>query len=115
MADSRRLKQGLTQRGAVCLIDENNFTYNKNLGKAGTPNIFWKCAQGKCKARIRTTFDLELVGELPVHQHIGNNMLKRKVHATEKAYIKKMALMPGQTVQSVTRKISSTVEVIITL
>ena len=73
-------------------------------------HIFWKCS--KRNARIKTTVNLELVGDLSEHLHEGNNMMKRKVHATEKEHIQKMARMPGQTVQSVSQKISSTVEVI---
>ena len=110
MAASPRIKQSLTQRGAICLIDENNFSYNKNNHIAGAAHIFWKCS--KCNARIKTTVNLELVGDLPEHLHEGNNMMKRKVNTTEKEHIQKMARMPGQTVQSVSQKISSTVEVI---
>ena len=75
-----RITQSLTQRGAICLIDENNFCYNKNnQNKTGAEHVFWICAKPKCNARIKTNTDLELVGDLPDHLHIGNNMLKRKV------------------------------------
>ncbi len=100
-------------KGNVFIVDEFNFVYYKNNYKEGKPHISWKCSKKDCQARIKTTPQYELIGEVKVddHRHFANKALKRKVEEIENNTIEQMATVPGVQLKQVLSEISTNVEV----
>ncbi len=110
MAESISLSS--TTKGKTCIMDKNNHCYHLNNYKEGYTHKSWLCTVKGCKARLRTTVDFKLVGEIPeIHNHFNNQVLKRAATTMENDVIKRMAAMPGVTLKNVLTEISSNLEV----
>ena len=111
--EGEKIRISQTSKGNDCIVDEFNFVYHKNNYKPGYKHISWKCSQKHCRARIKTTPDYKLVGELPFeeHCHFGNRAIKRKAEEIEKEVVKRMAPVAGVQLKHVLAEIRSKVEV----
>ena len=112
--EGEKIRISQTSKGNDCIVDEFNFVYHKNNYKPGYKHISWKCSQKHCRARIKTTPDYKLVGELPLdeHCHFGNKAIKRTAEEIEKEVVKRMAPVAGVQLKHVLGEIRSKVEVI---